>query len=247
MQSRVWLSVVLFLLVSTPLSTVAESVASPHEEQVDSSHDVTPSSVTLTEAERLDMAREQWSLMPQASLVEVPMKTSSGRLHLASGSFDPLNEAGPALPEALMRGNDQVHTGLMMLQLHQANGVVLDRLMAAYGFTVLDILHDEGWLIRLPSALNIEHDLRHDPDVRWLGVQHPGWRLAPLLVDQPAASENLLVLPTPDLALGGYAQLATDLIRYGGQVPVAMHGCASFLSPLKALSPSLRTSPMTVV
>ncbi len=217
MQSRVWLSVVLFLLVSTPLSTVAESVASPPEEQVDTSHGVVPSSVTLTEAERLDMAREQWSLMPQASLVEVPMKTSSGRLHLASGSFDPLNEAGPALPEALMRGNDQVHTGLMMLQLHQANGVVLDRLMAAYGFTVLDILHDEGWLIRLPSAHNIEDDLRHDPDVRWLGVQHPGWRLAPLLVDQPAAFENLLVLPTPDLALGGYAQLATDLIRYGGQ------------------------------
>ena len=217
MQSRVWLSVVLFLLVSTPLSTVAETTVVHGEERVEETRFSTPPAAAMTEEERLDLAREQWSLMPQASWVEVPLKTSSGYLRLASGSFDPIVESGPALPESLIRGNDQVHTGMMMLQLHEANGAVLEHLMESYGFTVLDVLHDEGWLIRLPSTQTVEQDLRDHPDVRWLGAQHPGWRVAPVLVDQPASSESLLVLPTPDLAVGGYAQLATDMIRYGGQ------------------------------
>ena len=216
MQSRVWLSVVLFLLVSTPLSVMAKTAVESHTEAVSEALPSEVHTLGFTEQERLELARDHWSLMPQATLVEVPVKSSSGLLQLAAGSFDPLVDAGPSLPDSLQLDNDPAHTGLMMLQLHDANGAALDALNERYGFSVLDVLHDEGWLIRLSeSGMRDAGELADEADVRWLGAQHPGWRIAPDLVSQPAGSSHLLVLPTPDLPLGGYAQLATDMIRYG--------------------------------
>ena len=40
--------------------------------------------------------------------------------------------------------------------------------------------------------------------------------MAPTLLTQPAAAEALAIVPTPDLGVGGYAALATDIVRYGG-------------------------------
>ena len=70
--------------------------------------------------------------------------------------------------------------------------------------------------MRLPAdgQTSLE-DLESDERVRWVGQHQPGWRLEPSLLTQPAHAQALAVLPTSDLGVGGYAQLATDLVHYG--------------------------------
>ena len=214
MLSRAWLSVVLFLLISTPLSVAANATVKPLNEPAEERSESGLSFDQMSEVQRLELARSHWSTMPQASTVEVSIKPSTGQLHLSHGSFDPLTSAGPVLPAWLMRDGDMGHTGLAVLQLHEANGVVLSSLQETYGFTVLDVLFDEAWLVRLPPNA-APSQLREESTVRWLGPQQPGWRVAPILITQPSDVEVLSIVPTPDLGLGGFGTLATDLVRYG--------------------------------
>ena len=57
-------------------------------------------------------------------------------------------------------------------------------------------------------------DLQAEDAVRWVGQHQPGWRLAPL-GDSTSRHKALAVVPTPDLGVGGYAGLATDMVQYG--------------------------------
>lgn len=214
MLSRAWLSVVLFLLVSTPLSVAANATVQPSNEHQQAEPESSFSLDQLSEIQRLELARSHWSTMPQASMVEASIKASTGQLHLSHGSFDPLISEGPVLPAWLVRDGDMVHTGLAILQLHEANGGVLSSLQEAYGFSVLDVLYDEAWLIRLPSNADLP-SLEQESAVRWLGAQHPGWRVAPSLLGHSAEIDAVSVVPTPDLGPGGFGALATDLVRYG--------------------------------
>lgn len=216
MGSRAWLAVVLFLLISTPLTTATGSVIKqPVDESV-----ILPESdrllEELSELERLEIARQHWSMMPQASGVETPMKPATGIIHLAHGSFDPTSDSGPLLPSSLFRPHDMAHTGLAILQLHENNGEVFLELQNRYGFVVLDVLYDEGWLVRLPPLTTMVFEqLSNEESIRWIGSHQPGWRLAPELVNQPASTTVVNIIPTPDLAVGGFATLSTDLVRYG--------------------------------
>ena len=90
MLSRASLLLVLFLLVSAPLSAVAEEA--PAEPQ---GGDFEPSETTLSEQERLALAASHWQRMPEASMVATSWKPSTGLLHLAGGSFDPTMQNGP--------------------------------------------------------------------------------------------------------------------------------------------------------
>ena len=102
------------------------------------------------------------------------------------------------------------------MQMHLRDGTLFEELAEKYELTVLDFLHDEAWLVRLPAdgQTSLE-DLESDERVRWVGQHQPGWRLEPSLLTQPAHAQALAVLPTSDLGVGGYAQLATDLVHYG--------------------------------
>ena len=84
---------VLFLLVSAPLSALAQA-----NDEAEASIDQTHEPVTVSEAERLATAASHWHLMPSAVQVAVEMAPSSGVLRLASGSFDPLLGDGPEVP-----------------------------------------------------------------------------------------------------------------------------------------------------
>ena len=218
MQSRAWLSLVLFLLLSTPLSAVATSVG---EVERPSGLLASTSSVwldELTEAERLSLAKDHWNIMPIGANTVSALNPSSGIIRLASGQFDPLVSSGPETPGWLSRSNDPLHTGLAMVQLHENNGAHLAVLAEVHGFEVLDTVHDEAWLVRLPpSSTGSVAALMEEPTVRWAGGQEPGWRLHPDLVHQPSSFPSLLMIPTADLKLGGFAALATDLVRYGAQ------------------------------
>ena len=211
MHSRAWLLLVLFLLVSTPLTVLAE------DSSKDSPRDGTPlQDETLSEHERLALAASHWAMMPEASLVATEWKPSTGLLHVPSGSFDPTMEPLPELLPEYQRAHDVAHTGMVVIQLHRPDGTLLEQLVKQHDLAVLDVLHDEGWLVRLPpsSSLTLE-ELNSEEGVRWVGQHHPGWRLAPSLQVQPAGAEALAIIPTPDLSVGGYAALATDIVRFG--------------------------------
>ena len=204
---------VLFLLVSAPLSALAQA-----NDEAEASIDQTHEPVTVSEAERLATAASHWHLMPSAIQVAVEMAPSSGVLRLASGSFDPLLGDGPEVPTSFTRLHDASYTGMVLIQLDRADGNLLDALVKQHDLTVLDVVHDEGWLVRLPdNGPSRMDDLRAEDGVRWVGELQPGWRVSPELLYQPARAPALAVVPTPDLGVGGYAALATDMVRFGAE------------------------------
>ena len=215
MRSRVTLLFVLLLFVLTPLSQAINSTAPTVHLESPQQSDVmdVPS---LSDEEQLELAAEHWGEMPQASMIQVDLKDASGILHLAAGSFDPTLTNGPDVAPSLHRSNDAAYTGLAIVQLHNPNGHVLSDLVTEYDLRVLDTLHDEGWLVRLPvSPTSMVQSLNEDSRVRWAGHQEPGWRLAPELLTFSGEQQYVSMIPSDDLGLGGYGDLATDLVRYG--------------------------------
>ncbi len=211
MHSRAWLLLVLFLLVSTPLSVLAEGDSKDTLRSDDA-----PSEKVVSEHERLALAASHWAQMPEASLVAADWKPSTGLLHVAGESFDPTTDSFPELLPAYQRPHDVAHTGMVVIQLHRPDGTLLEQLVKQHDLVVLDVLHDEGWLVRLPPSSSVTlEELNSEEGVRWVGQHHPGWRLATSLQVQPAGAEALAIIPTPDLGLGGYAALATDIVRFG--------------------------------
>ena len=94
MLSRASLMLVLFLMVSAPLST---AVNATKEAPLQPTWEPTAALDERTEAERLELAASHWNAMPEASLVSTSLTPSSGTIHLAAGSFDPLLGEGPNL------------------------------------------------------------------------------------------------------------------------------------------------------
>lgn len=210
-QSALWL--VLWLMVTLPLTGLVQPSSNVTDfEPVDQSH--TPE--LMSEAERLVEAVSHWNMLPQAQIQIGTVAEGTGIIHLAAGSFDPLVSSGPEVAAPFGRHQDAMMTGLAIVQLHEANGMVLEELAKTHRLEVLDVLHDEAWLIRLPSPPGeaIER-LQRDDDVRWVGHQLPGWRMSPSLQNSADIVDALTVIPTPDLAVGGYEALATDAVRYG--------------------------------
>ena len=213
MLSRASLLLVLFLMVSTPLSTAVNATSEVAHETILEQ----PSALgEPSEFERLELAASHWNSMPEASVVSTPLAPSTGMIHMAAGSFDPLLGDGPELNPDVLRTNDVAHTGMAIVQMHLRDGTLFEQVAEKNDLTVLDILHDEAWLVRLPASGQVSlQELEEDERVRWVGQHQPGWRLAPSLLTQPAQAQALAVVPTPDLGVGGYAQLATDLVHYG--------------------------------
>ena len=202
---------VLFLLVSAPLSALAQS----NGESVQHTEAHSEAAV-VDEADRLALAASHWNLMPNATEIAVEWAASTGVVRLAAGSFDPLLGEGPEVPEAFTRSHDLAHTGMALIQLERADGDLLETLVKQHDLTVLDVVHDEGWLVRLPAHGQTSlTEIRAEDGVRWAGQLQPGWRLAPDLLTQPSGARALAVIPTPDLEVGGYGTLAADIVQFG--------------------------------
>ena len=217
MRSQAWLGLVLFLMVSAPLAAATNSLMVDPIRDVQAPQVNADNSAFMSEEDRLKMAANHWHALPQPENIQTQLKPSSGMIHLASGSFDPLLSDGPEVLPDWNRKNDASFTGLAMLQLHHANGDVLDDLRKRHGFVVLDVLHDEAWLIRLDAATGSIDELQSEDQVRWIGHQQPGWRVSPQLLSYSGQTTYINVVPTPDLSVGGYGVLATDIVRYGAQ------------------------------
>ncbi len=199
----------LVLLVFTSLSPILTVSSTP----VDSS---TPSEdVMMTEEQRLELAASMWHVLSPEELIQVPLQSSTGILRMNIGSFDPLAGDHPQAPVGLHDSNDFVKTGLAIVQLHAHDGIVLDQLVERHSFTPIDFISDEAWLVRLadPPTESIRQ-LHADDDVRWVGAQHPGWRIDSSLMSDPSL-ERLALIPAADLAYGGFESLSLDLVRMG--------------------------------
>lgn len=206
---RPFLMLVLLILTSlSPLLTSGSADVNPAESEVHSQ---------MSEEERLVLAASMWHVASASQPFTVPLQPASGVLQMNIGSFDPLADVHPEPSGVLFDANDFQATGLAIVQLHAHDGTVLDDLIQRHGIAPLDFIGDEGWLIRLPSppAASIRA-LQEDDDVRWVGAQHPGWRLESSLAGG-LLSERLALVPASDLATGGFEQLSLDLIRMGAQ------------------------------
>ena len=239
MQSRAWLGVVLFLLLSTPLSALAEGVVSEPSPSVGvASPEASTWLSELSPSERLELAKEHWSAMPTATETVSVLNPSTGLIRLAAGAYDPLISGGPNVADTVERSNDHLHTGLLMVQLHENNAQTLLVLAERHGFEILDSMNDEAWLVRLaPSSIDRLEVLLDEPTVRWAGPQQPGWRVQPELLQTPSSHPYLQLVPTPDLKVGGFAALATDLVRYGAEEAVCdAWSCTATVPPTNAVS-----------
>ena len=88
-----------------------------------------PEPALMTEQQRLELASSMWHVATPAERFVAPLQPASGELHMNIGSFDPLFDDHPATPLGLYDANDFATTGLALLQLHQHDGAVLDRLV----------------------------------------------------------------------------------------------------------------------
>jgi uncharacterized membrane protein len=172
---------------------------------------------TLNEEQKLQLAVDHWSQMTTPQTIESAIKPSTGVLNLAIGSFDPLSEQLPLLDSSLLRYDDNLATGLALIQLFSHDGTVLESLSNDYDFTVLDFISDEGWLIRLPQFGVTLTDLQQDSRIRWAGVEHPAMRISPLILDNPQLSSKIAIVPASDLAVAGLSTLARDIVSYGAE------------------------------
>ncbi len=206
---RPFLMLVLLIFTSlSPLLTSGSADVNPAESEVNS---------LMSEEERLALAASMWHVATASQPFSVPLQPASGVLQMNVGSFDPLADVHPEPSGDLFDANDFQATGLAIVQLHAHDGTVLDDLIQRHGIVPLDFIGDEGWLIRLPSPPSASiRALHEDDDVRWVGAQHPGWRLDSTLASGLVA-ERLALVPASDLAIGGFEQLSLDLIRMGAQ------------------------------
>ena len=172
---------------------------------------------TLDEQQKLELAAEHWNQMNNPEIFESSIKTSTGILNLAIGSFDPTSEQLPILDSNLLRHNDNLMTGMAIIQLFSHDGLILESLVEDYELTILDFISDEGWLIRLPHTGVSLNDLQQDSRIRWAGVEHPAMRISPQILDNPQTSTKLAIIPASDLASGGLSALSKDIVSYGAE------------------------------
>ena len=79
----------------------------------------------LSEAERMDVARQLWSPLESSSVFSTDIQDASGVLRLQSGEFDPLISEGPSLDKFFIDLNDPA--SLFFTQVYLATDVLPPR------------------------------------------------------------------------------------------------------------------------
>ena len=138
------------MLVLLLLTSISPALADSSESQIDSDSDNAEAPIitsaqsdylsTLDEQQKLQLAADHWSQMNNPKMFESSIKQSTGVLNLAIGSFDPLSEQLPILDSNLLRHNDNVMTGMAIIQLFSHDGLILESLVEDYDLTILDYI-----------------------------------------------------------------------------------------------------------
>ena len=100
-------------------------------------------------------------------------------IHLATGTFDPLSETGPAvLPtELTLRNYPEDEAGYYIVQF---NGPVVDKWkkeVASTGARIFDYIPQFAFIVKMDrQSLKA---VRAMESIRWIGIYQPGYRIAP--------------------------------------------------------------------
>ena len=168
-----------------------------------------------SEQQKLQMATMNWHRASSMILGDVEANMMSEIVHLSAGSFDPLTTSGPKVSEFLQDESDYLNTGFAILQLEYFSSANLEELRSQYGFKVLDYLGESTMLIRLSeNTVQAFEEINEDSSVRWLGNMHPGWRVSNEILEYQTLN-NLMLIPSDDLSIGGFEKLVLDLTNYG--------------------------------
>ncbi|MCH2358271.1 MAG: hypothetical protein MK235_01970, partial [Candidatus Poseidoniales archaeon] len=191
-MSRASLSPLLVLLLLTTSwaaafsSVDAEPARLPREESAD---------WTASEA------AEHWFATEPVRMLETGITPGSGIVSTVLGEFDPLTEEAPEPPRPFRDSLDVEATRLLIVQLVEHDHATIEELCAKHGMSDLDHIPDSAYLLRLPddaaAASAAVEAIDDDPRIRWWGVQHPGWRLQPALLEASIAA--LAGQPVPPL------------------------------------------------
>ncbi|MEE2812518.1 MAG: S8 family serine peptidase [Candidatus Thermoplasmatota archaeon] len=206
---RAWVPLILVTLMLTmPWTSMFENTTQNDALLNDSSGD-------WTAAE----AAKNWFEASGSIGVPVPISQGSGHLWVQTGPFDPL-EHHPIVPNHLAATDDPFATGFLIMQLFSRDGELAQSIARGVESTIVDTLPEDAWVLRLPSgaaerasAITI---LSNDDRVRWIGSQHPAWRIHISLHDiLPGQSINLDLTPAPELTDQEIDELETHLFAAG--------------------------------
>ena len=126
-----------------------------------------------SDSEQLSIAAENWHQASSYTIQGQELKGLSGLLNLAHGSFDPLVNDSPYLPQSFISIEDYLSTGLMFVQLNEYDFEWLLELQEKEFLVVLDNLGDGNFIIRLGNNQQITLDLLANSDeVRSVSYTH---------------------------------------------------------------------------
>ena len=178
-------------------------------------------------------AAEMWSPAIGGPGGAVPIESGSGLLWVQTGAFDPLSES-PEVPAHLAATDDPFATGFLLMQLHANDGLLAQSLADSVSATIVDTLPEDAWVLRLPAGVGARSAamlaLAEDDRVRWVGAQHPAWRLS-LQLHDVAGVGGFDLMPAPDADIAG---LEADLWRTGAE----MVRCDASLCQVRGLDAS---------
>ena len=213
-----------------PLALVVLMVAMPWASMVNTEDSADAASTAFVDQPLSWTAEEaalNWYPAIGAEGGGVEISSGSGILWVQTGNFDPLLQTTDfsSTPLALIDDADTFSTGFLIMQLHRNDGEFAESLAASVNAVVIDTLPEDAWVLRLPAGDAMRAaailTLAENPQVRWVGSQHPAWRLD-LPLHQLAGSDvsfvvDLDLTPVPDLSPIEVATLESDLLATGAE------------------------------
>ena len=185
-------------------------------------------------------AAEHWIQSEPTEMVRTPVAATTGWIHTIIGSFDPVAEPAPVqgVPAALLDDHDVDRTGVLVVQLESRDSTSFLQLALDLELAILDTIPDDSWIVRLPEVDRsaIISNLISSDEVRWIGSQHPAWRLHTSLhplVDSASSDRidiDLTLAPDidePERMMTMLAGLGAEEVR-----------CDPWLCQVRSISPS---------
>ena len=125
-------------------------------------------------------AAENWYESQGSPGPTIEISSGDGILWVQTGPFDPLIEVSE-MPKHLEASDDPFATGYLIMQLYLNDGDMAESLAKGVDAIIVDTLPEDAWVLRLPGSTQSRSDaiiqLADDERVRWVGAQHPAWRL----------------------------------------------------------------------